>query len=120
MIFTYQTKKEFSGEIPLRNNIVIFLIFPEKGLKPSHLSTLNYFVNKKYSPLVISNCVLSAEDKIKIKRNSWFLIERKNYGYDFGGYRDGVLFLKDKLFKINNMILLNDSAWFPISKNNDF
>ena len=69
---------------------------------------------------MISNCVLSAEDKKKIKRNSWFLIERKNYGYDFGGYRDGVLFLKDKLFKINNMILLNDSAWFPISKNNDF
>ena len=31
-----------------------------------------------------------------------------------------MLFLKDKLFKINNMILLNDSAWFPISKNNDF
>ena len=113
-------KKEFPGEIPLRNNIVIFLIFPEKGLKPSHLSTLNYFVDKKYSPLVISNCVLSAEDKKKIKRNSWFLIERKNYGYDFGGYRDGVLFLKDKLFKINNMILLNDSAWFPISKNSDF
>ena len=113
-------KKEFPGEIPLRKNIVIFLIFPEKGLKPSHLSTLNYFVNKKYSPLVISNCVLSAEDKKKIKRNSWFLIERKNYGYDFGGYRDGVLFLKDKLFKINNMILLNDSAWFPISKNSDF
>ena len=113
-------KKEYPGEIPLRNNIVIFLIFPEKGLKPSHLSTLNYFVNKKYSPLVISNCVLSAEDKKKIKRNSWFLIERKNYGYDFGGYRDGVLFLKDKLFKINNMILLNDSAWFPISKNSDF
>lgn len=113
-------KKEYPGEIPLRNNIVIFLIFPEKGLKPSHLSTLNYFVNKKYSPLVISNCVLSAEDKKRIKRNSWFLIERKNYGYDFGGYRDGVLFLKDKLFKINNMILLNDSAWFPISKNSDF
>lgn len=113
-------KKEFPGEIPLRNNIVIFLIFPEKGLKPSHLSTLNYFVNKKYSPLVISNCVLSAEDKKKIKRNSWFLIERKNYGYDFGGYRDGVLFLKNKLFKINNLILLNDSAWFPISKNSDF
>ena len=113
-------KKEFPGEISLRKNIVIFLIFPEKGLKTSHLSTLNYFVNKKYSPLVISNCVLSAEDKKKIKRNSWFLIERKNYGYDFGGYRDGVLFLKDKLFKINNMILLNDSAWFPISKNSDF
>ena len=113
-------KKEFPGEIPLRKNLVIFLIFPEEGLKSSHLTTLNYFLNKKYSPLVISNYALSAEDKKKIKKNSWFLIERKNYGYDFGGYRDGVLFLKDRLFNLDRMLLINDSTWFPISKNNDF
>ena len=50
----------------------------------------------------------------------WALIERKNFGYDFGGYRDGVLFISEKIIDLDKLILINDSTWFPIIDNNSF
>ena len=118
--FLSKKKKISLGNIPFCKKIVIYVIFPINGLNDSHLNTINYFFKKKYSVLVISNRKLYQEDKKKIKTISWALIERENYGYDFGGWRDGIIFLKEQLKSIENLILINDSTWFPINKGNDF
>ena len=118
--FISKKKKISLGNIPFCKKIVIYVIFPINGLNDSHLNTINYFFKKKYSVLVISNRKLYQEDKKKIKTISWALIERENYGYDFGGWRDGIIFLKEQLKSIENLILINDSTWFPINKGNDF
>ena len=118
--FLSNKKKIHSGSISLETKILIYVIFPTNGLNEFHLRTLNYFLNKGYSPVVVSNLKLKTEDQEKIKNKSSFLIERENYGYDFGGWRDGIIFLKEKLTMLENLILMNDSTWFPVTKGNDF
>ena len=119
-LFLLKKKKTSSGKILLNKKILIYVIFPNQGLKQFHLRTLNYFLSKGYSPVVVSNLILKKGDKEKIKNKSSFLIERENYGYDFGGWRDGIIFLKEKLSMLENLILMNDSTWFPVTEGNDF
>ncbi len=118
--FLAKSKKKYSGNLPLNNKIVIFLIFPDYGLAESHLRTLRYFIRNNFTPLIVSNLPLLKKDKNLLLKNCWTLIERKNYGYDFGGYRDGVLFLSEKMRDLDKLILINDSTWFPILNNNSF
>jgi lipopolysaccharide biosynthesis protein len=47
-------------------------------------------------------------------------IERKNFGYDFGGYRDGILGIHKKIKFLERLLLVNDSTWFPLSEGNDW
>ena len=118
--FLAKSKIKNSGNLPLNKKVVIFLIFPDRGLAKSHLRTLKYFIRNNFSPLIVSNLPLSKENKNLLLKYCWTLIERKNYGYDFGGYRDGVLFLSEKIRDLDKLILINDSTWFPITNNNSF
>jgi len=102
------------GEQRESDKIAVFLIFPSQGLQESHLYSLRYIVESGYSPMVISNLPLSDADITRLLPLSWKVIQRENFGYDFGGYRDAVLDLKDKLLKIRSLVLFNDSTWFPI------
>ncbi len=118
--FLAKSKIKHSGYLPLNKKIVIFLIFPDCGLEKSHLRTLRYFIRNNFSPLIVSNLPLSKEDKNLLLEYCWTLIERKNYGSDIGGYRDGILFLSEKIRDLDKLILINDSTWFPINDNNSF
>ena len=118
--FLAKSKIKYYGNLPLNKKVVIFLIFPDRGLAKSHLRTLKYFIRNNFSPLIVSNLPLSKENKNLLLKYCWTLIERKNYGYDFGGYRDGVLFLSEKIRDLDKLILINDSTWFPITNNNSF
>ena len=119
-IFLAKSKKQYSGSLSLKNRTVIFLIFPEAGITNSHLRTLKYFIKNNYSPIVISNLPLIESDRSEILKNCCSLIERKNFGYDFGGYRDAILYLSNKIKQFDNLLLINDSTWFPILQDNAF
>lgn len=105
--------KFHEGAIQLNAKIAIFLIFQPSGLSATTLLTCSHLAAKGYAPLVISNAPVSDDDLELLKKNSWKVITRPNYGYDFGGYRDGVLWILDQGFQIDRMIILNDSIWFP-------
>ncbi len=47
-------------------------------------------------------------------------MERPNFGYDFGGYRDGILHLLKQGVVPANLLVLNDSVWFPLKDECDF
>lgn len=81
----------YEGDIDTTQKIAIYLIFPNKGLLKSHLIALKSLVDDNYTPIVVSNLPLNDEEKAVILQNCCLLIERPNFGYDFGGYRDGVL-----------------------------
>lgn len=102
------------GVHPARPRVAIYLIFPRAGLMASHLRTLNYLVQKDIAPLIVSNLPLTERDRSLALEHCWMLIERPNFGYDFGGYRDGVLALSDKISKLDRLFLMNDSCWFPV------
>jgi hypothetical protein len=45
---------------------------------------------------------------------AWRVIVRGNLGYDFGGYRCGLNYIKSNNFDFYSINLVNDSIWFPI------
>tara|TARA_B100001057_G_C22830084_1_gene943051 strand:+ start:1035 stop:2180 length:1146 start_codon:yes stop_codon:yes gene_type:complete len=118
--FLSKYKREYSGSLSLGKKVIIYLLFLENGLSKSHLRTLKYFIKEKYSPIIVSNKPLSAEDKDRLLKKCWTLIERKNFGYDAGGHRDAILFLSGKISSLDNLILLNDSTWFPITRDDSY
>jgi hypothetical protein len=97
-------------------NVCIFVVFPKVELKPSHYHTIEHLSKAGFHPVVVSNGDLAQEEIEKLSKLTITLIIRPNIGYDFGGYREGVLFLlKIGWLKYGkNLILLNDSCWFPV------
>ena len=98
---------EFAGKV------AIFLIYQPKGVAPSILATLRWLAANGFAPLVISNAPVSDADRNRLRPLVWRLLERPNFGYDFGGYRDGVLLLRDWGVVPERLMILNDSVWMP-------
>ncbi len=105
---------QFTGAQPDTKKVAIFLIFSTCGIQDSHIHSLHYMVENGYSPFVVSNSPLSDIDMAKLKPISWRIMVRQNFGYDFGGYRDAILDLAPQLYDKSNIVLFNDSNWFPI------
>ena len=103
--------KVTKGVHGISSEVAIYLIFPSNGVKQSHLATLQQMVEEGIAPFIISNLPLSDQDRDMLTKHSWRIMERPNIGYDFGGYRDGVLFLREYLPKLQRFYILNDSAW---------
>jgi hypothetical protein len=112
--------KRFAGELKSQKRVAIYLIFPSRGLLPSHLHGLDYLKQSGFAPLVVSNLPLTDDDRQMLLGNCWQLIERPNYGYDFGGYRDAILSLADTISDLSELALLNDSTWFPLPASRDW
>jgi Rhamnan synthesis protein F len=102
------------GKIGASSRVSLFLIYQPKGLSPTVAMTCAHFAAKGYSPLVISNTPLSERDLTTLAIHAWKVVIRPNYGYDFGGYRDGILWLQDHRVDLEHLVVLNDSIWFPV------
>ena len=108
------------GKLLPTDKVVIFLVFPQHGIQHSHIRMLQYFVENGFSPLVVSNLPLSESDLKMLSPVAWKIIQRENFGYDFGGYREGILYLKNRLSSIDELVLANDSVWYPLGEGQDF
>ncbi len=104
------------GDLPASRKVAVYLMFSKDGVKPSHLQSIRNIAEAGYAPLVVSNLPLTESDQKLVLSVSWRLILRPNHGYDFGGYRDAMLYLKPKLPELQRLALLNDSTWFPVSQ----
>lgn len=69
---------------------------------------------KGYNVTVVANGGILEDERDMLVRSVWRLIERPNFGYDFGGYRDAIFFLQDQGISPVKLILMNDSIWFPM------
>ena len=107
------------GVLPAGPKIVLFLLFQPKGIPDSVVQTCSYLASKGYTPLVISNAPLSKADRSVLCKTAWKVVERPNYGYDFGGYRDGIWILNREGIVPDNLIIMNDSVWFPLGASED-
>ncbi len=103
-----------AGHLPLEKHAAVYLIYPSRGIQKSHLVALDHLTKSGYAPIVVSNLPLSPEDRARVVGLCHVLIERPNVGYDFGGYRDGVLYLRPDLGRLERLVLVNDSVWFPM------
>ncbi|MGB7271554.1 MAG: rhamnan synthesis F family protein [Albidovulum sp.] len=118
--FVSKNKQMWRGAQGSSPQKAVYLIFPVNGLLATHIRTLEYLSSKGLSVTVVSNIPLNPEDRVTVLKHCHQFIERPNFGYDFGGYRDGILSLKDSLREAEQLVLINDSVWFPIVTETDW
>lgn len=94
--------------------IALFLIYQPTGLSRSSLQTCQHLRSQGYAVLVVSNAPLAVPDRQALAGLVWKILERPNYGYDFGGYRDGIRLLGQLGITPEALLILNDSIWFPL------
>lgn len=102
------------GQKALTNRVLIYLLFQSDRILDSTIETCRLLEKQGYSTLIVSNAPLMPESRSRLEKVSWRVIQRPNYGYDFGGYRDGILHLMENGIRPDWLMLLNDSVWFPL------
>lgn len=110
---------EHAGQQAQKAKIAVFLIYQPKALAPSVLQTCRYLDSQGYAVLLVANGGLEAVDRALCLPWCWRLLERPNFGYDFGGYRDGIFWLWREKIVPSRLLLVNDSIWFPLCTDSD-
>lgn len=103
--------------VTITRKVAVFLIYQPAGVAPSILVTLRWLVTNGYAPLVVTNAPLSDGDRDRLAPFCWRIFERPNFGYDFGGYRDGVILLDAWGITPERLLIINDSVWMPTRSN---
>lgn len=107
--------KVHQGAVPLKDRVALVLTYQPKGFSPSLVATCRHLCGKGYAPLVVCNAPASDQEVQRLLPETWGVMLRPNYGYDFGGYRDGILYLMDHEIEPTHLIILNDSIWYPLN-----
>jgi hypothetical protein len=115
--FLRKHKRIEYGSYPLSSKVCIYVVYPTTPECASQLVAIKSLREDGFSVLVVSNKYLDESLRQKILSFASVLIERVNFGYDFGAYREGVLYLyENKLDKdLSYLMLMNDSCWYPMS-----
>lgn len=103
-----------NGELSLGDNVVVLLVYQPKGLSASTFHTLMHLKSEGFSAFVVLNSPISDSDYEQLKANCALIMKRPNFGYDFGGYRDAILYLTAQPYALNSITCINDSIWFPV------
>ncbi len=108
-----------AGAIPAGDEAAVLLIYQPDGVSDATLFTLSWLGRQGLAPVVVSNLPLSGADRARLCGSSHLVIERPNTGYDFGGYREGVLTVLDRGIGSRGIYVMNDSMWFPLTGDSD-
>lgn len=108
-----------NGSRPLRSRVAVYLLYQPKGVLSSTIETCRILEGLGYATLIVSNAKIGSGDIERLREVAWRIIQRPNYGYDFGGYRDGILFLNESGIIPDSLIVMNDSIWFPLQTQDD-
>ena len=105
------------GAASLGPKVAVFLVYQPRGMSASVVATCRHLSERGYSVMLVANSPVSAADEAMLARWVWRFVERSNFGYDFGGYRDGIRLLWHWSVSPESLIILNDSVWFPLDQN---
>lgn len=119
-LFLAKQCKNIKGKIKRSNKIAIFLIFPKPYVNIGHILSLKYLISEGYSPLVVCNGKISKPDIEILSEFTSDILIRPNYGYDFGGYRDGIRSIRHSKHEVTHLALFNDSCWFPLPQSDSW
>ena len=107
------------GNLPLTDRVAVFLVYQPGGVARSIFLTLDHLRQNGFSVLVVSNGPLRPEDRDTLAAQAALVMERPNVGYDFGAYRDGIRHLWSLNHAMSRLVLMNDSTWFPLRRDDD-
>lgn len=109
-----------AGALLLGDKVGMLLVFQPDSMQDSVIHTCKYLWENGYSPFIIANGGLNPADKERLLPFVALILERPNFGYDFGGYRDGIKSLWQQGMALSKLIILNDSIWLPLRSNCSF
>ena len=104
-----------TGKIPFGSKLAIYLIYQPAQIAESSFATLDWLIVHGYSPIVVSNTPVSKQDLHNLLERSSLVLKRPNFGYDFGGYKDGIKLIIRQGISPERLIIMNDSVWLPIA-----
>ncbi|SEO22212.1 Rhamnan synthesis protein F [Pseudorhodobacter antarcticus] len=110
-----QNLRVTEGKIVPSPRLAVVVLFQPHGIALSTLESCKGLVAGGYAPLVISNAILSDSDRALLAQTCWRTVERPNFGYDFGAYRDGIRMIREQGITPDRLILMNDSFWCAIT-----
>lgn len=105
---------KIDGQIPASNKVALVLVYQPAGIAASIRETCRWLAAAGYAPVVVSNAPIIAADRQPLSKVVWRAVERPNFGYDFGGYRDGLTCLAQWGVSPDEVLILNDSVWLPV------
>jgi hypothetical protein len=112
--------QHFDGDIKWTERVAVFLVYQPNGIPDSVVATCKHLSQQGYACVLVSNGNLIKEDLQRLMREVVHVIVRPNFGYDFGGYQEAVIWLRQQGTIIQSLLLMNDSVWFPVLRNSDF
>jgi len=94
--------------------IAIVNIYPNQYSLNFITNLLHGFFKNKFYIIVVSNKILSSEQKNTLLINCHILIQRPNIGRDIGAYRLGLKYVQNKnlLKNIDHLVFANDSLFY--------
>ncbi len=97
--------------------VVVFVHFDKKGeVRPYVLEYLRALRAAETSILFVSNSgKLQPEAIESLKPLCMGIIVRRNRGYDFGAWREGLAYLKGSLDQLHWLAIVNDSVYGPLT-----
>ncbi len=108
-----------AGTLPIQRDVSVVLIYQPTGILPSLIKSLQHLRDNGFAPVVVSNAPLKANDLEILRQHSFLVMQRPNFGYDFGGYRDAILHLLESGLRPDNLLVMNDSIWFPLTSESE-
>lgn len=106
--------KVITGAQPLGADVVIVLVYQPNGLAASLFHTLRHIAKQGASAFVVLNAPINDTDLARLREVCALILQRPNFGYDFGGYRDALLHLFSLNQDFQTVACLNDSIWYPV------
>lgn len=110
----YRQLRVTPGATGTGDRVAIYLLFPTDGLRESHVLAIDALRRGGCTVLAVSNLPLAAAERARLASLCQAVIERPNVGYDFGAYCDAVRWLERDLPRLRQLVLMNDSVWYPV------
>lgn len=111
--------QQIGGRIPASNKVALLVVYQPSGISASTRETCAWLAAAGYAPFVVSNAQISPQDRALLSEVIWRAVERPNFGYDFGAYRDGLTCLAQWGIEPEEVLILNDSVWIPMVPKTD-
>jgi hypothetical protein len=96
------------------SKVAIFVVYRPGVMPDSVRLTVSHLADHGYAVCVVANGGLSLEGKAALSRYAWVVIERPNFGRDFAAYQEGIQYLRSKVERPVEVLLINDSIIFPM------
>jgi hypothetical protein len=108
--------RTIKGAEQIKDKVCVFSHFDRRGhIWPHTRNYIDALIEEGFAVVFVSNSAsLNSDSEAFATSRSAAIILRRNKGYDFGAYRDGLLHLGEGVHGLKCLIFANDSVYGPL------